>query len=442
LKKVADILALCIEDIAAGMSTLEDCLEKYASMRQQLEPLLKIALSIKEPEDIKPSTTFKVRTRVHLMEEIHARRAKAKWWQIGFGAGAQRTVRFGWSRAAAIVVAVLLAASALGVGTAYASQDSLPGDVIYPVKLGTEHIRLMLTTDDASRVRLELAFASTRLQEMEALADTRSDKIGVAISGYQRNMKTVFAETEQLEDESASATLSETVAVAISRHIVILCRIEDKAPEESREAIKQAQELIGERQLRVLRILAGKNPVRATEITLDTMQHWLERANVAMAEAKIKRGEMALCQFVALRGLGNEIVQGAYGSNEEFDIVDEMNMQCTSNHLAILGAIYKKAPEDMKGSVERAMRLSAEGYCQASNSLLASGIRHNLPEKPQLPADIPDGVKASILDNLPEETPLSDEIPGSSGSGDGGPAHDGPLNGSHQSGYMSEDESH
>ncbi|MCD6568490.1 MAG: hypothetical protein J7K94_07145 [Dehalococcoidia bacterium] len=435
MKKIADILALCLEDIASGRSTLEDCLEKYASLRQQLEPLLKIALSIEAPGDIKPSAAFKVRTRAHLLEEIHARRAKAKWWQTGFVAGAQRTVRFRWSRAAAIVVAVLLAVSAIGGGTAYASQDSLPGDVMYPVKLGTENVRLMLTADDASRVRLKLAFAGTRLQEMEALADMGSDKISVAISGYQHNMKAAFVETEQLEGEDASASLSETVALAVSCHLPILCRIEDKAPEEDGEAIERAQEMIGERQISVLRILAGKNPVRATEIKLDVMQHWLERADVALTEAKIGGGEMALGQFVALCECGNEIAQCAHGSKDGFNSIDEMNMQCTSNHLAMLGAIYKKVPADMKESVERAMRLSAEGYCRASSSLLAAGMCHNLPEKPQLSDDIPVKVRERILDNLPCETTLPEETPGSNGPGGGGSAPNGQLNESQQSGY-------
>jgi len=57
--KIEDILAQCIEDIKAGKSSVADCLDKYPALRKQLEPLLKIALEIREPPDVKPSATLR-----------------------------------------------------------------------------------------------------------------------------------------------------------------------------------------------------------------------------------------------------------------------------------------------------------------------------------------------------------------------------------------------
>ncbi len=79
LKKFEDILVQCIEDIKAGRSSIEDCLDRYPSMREQLEPLLRIALEIREPPDVKPSPSFKVKARVWLMDQIHGRQAVTKW---------------------------------------------------------------------------------------------------------------------------------------------------------------------------------------------------------------------------------------------------------------------------------------------------------------------------------------------------------------------------
>jgi hypothetical protein len=78
LEKFEDILVQCIEDIKAGRSSIEDCLDRYPSVREQLEPLLRIALEIREPPDIKPSPSFKVKARVWLMDQIHGRQAVAK----------------------------------------------------------------------------------------------------------------------------------------------------------------------------------------------------------------------------------------------------------------------------------------------------------------------------------------------------------------------------
>jgi hypothetical protein len=79
LKKFEDILVRCIDDIKAGRSSIEECLDRYPSMCEQLEPLLRIALEIREPPDVKPSHSFKVKARVWLMDQIHERQAVTKW---------------------------------------------------------------------------------------------------------------------------------------------------------------------------------------------------------------------------------------------------------------------------------------------------------------------------------------------------------------------------
>ena len=48
VKKFEDIFVKHIEDIEAGKSSIEDCLDKYPSMREQLEPLLRINLEIRK----------------------------------------------------------------------------------------------------------------------------------------------------------------------------------------------------------------------------------------------------------------------------------------------------------------------------------------------------------------------------------------------------------
>ena len=48
LKKSKDIFVKHIEDIEAGKSSIEDCLDKYPSLREQLEPLLRTNLEIRK----------------------------------------------------------------------------------------------------------------------------------------------------------------------------------------------------------------------------------------------------------------------------------------------------------------------------------------------------------------------------------------------------------
>jgi hypothetical protein len=48
LRKSQDIFLKHIEDIEAGKSSIEDCLDLYPAIREQLEPLLRINLEIRK----------------------------------------------------------------------------------------------------------------------------------------------------------------------------------------------------------------------------------------------------------------------------------------------------------------------------------------------------------------------------------------------------------
>ena len=48
MKKFEHMFDKHIEDIEAGRSSIEDCLDRYPSIREQLEPLLRINLEIRK----------------------------------------------------------------------------------------------------------------------------------------------------------------------------------------------------------------------------------------------------------------------------------------------------------------------------------------------------------------------------------------------------------
>ena len=48
MKTFEDMFAKDIEDIEAGKCSIEDCLDRYPSIRKQAEPLLRITLEIRK----------------------------------------------------------------------------------------------------------------------------------------------------------------------------------------------------------------------------------------------------------------------------------------------------------------------------------------------------------------------------------------------------------
>jgi hypothetical protein len=150
LKKFEDILVQCIEDIKAGRSSIEDCLDRYPSMREQLGPLLRIALEIREPPDVKPSPTFKVKARVQLMDQIHGRQDVTKWPWSRYNSQVKPIPyirRFSMARV--IVAAVAISVAVLAVlGVVYWA----PGTPEQPLGTGTLRLYLSDAPLDAENV--------------------------------------------------------------------------------------------------------------------------------------------------------------------------------------------------------------------------------------------------------------------------------------------------
>jgi len=371
LKKFEDILAQCIEDIKAGRCSLEDCLAKYPSISKQLEPLLRIALEIREPPDVKPSPAFKVRARVQLMEQIHAMRGVTKWPWFRYTGQVKPIPYKRRFNMVAIIVAVVLAISALGGGTAYASQGSLPGDVLYPVKLGTEQARLVLAANDVDKAELYLTFATSRVEEMTALVERgRPEKVDIAVNGYDKAMAMATQKMEAASGKGLGiADISESVGEATSNHLSTLDEVYERVPDEAKPAIERAREVSMNGQENTLRALARENPVRATEINLMLIERQLNRVRVRVEEHETMRLQEALQEFERLTNLGEEISDIAQGLGQDITALEELVALATSIHLTALDEVMDIVPEEAQEAIARAREVSMSRHGNALRAL-------------------------------------------------------------------------
>ncbi len=100
-------------------------------------------------------------------------------------------------------VATGVASAMLGTtGVAFAAQQALPGELLYPVKLGTESIRVALTTGTLGDGRLHLAIARERMTELEDavtvldadLTITTLDRMDGSSTGGAENMLLAYVD--------------------------------------------------------------------------------------------------------------------------------------------------------------------------------------------------------------------------------------------------------
>ncbi len=464
MNDINEILIQCIDDIRAGRTSLEECLERYSDIRRELEPLLKIALSIEESPNIRPSDAFKVRARVGLMEHIASSQSGKRTAGSAPQASIGRRWFSGWVKAVTITVAAILFVSAAGTGTAFASQSSLPGNTLYPVKLATEQIWRVITFDDAAEVELELKFAGIRLDELERIvnmpesqasvttdsyhrimtvsviynipgrekrADTmRADRIAAAITGYERNLNLAITKAEYIKD---GQTLMVTIALAIRNHLDRLDEIEDGASDEAEGITGNARDIAINGHIKALRNVAEKNPVRAIEINADTMLSRLGRAEDELETDKVGEMEKSLQHFQVLHQLGKEISEDAGQMGYDTRAIDKINTQTTARQMQILVSIYDNTSGEIKDAVKKVMATSLEEYEQAVNRLQQQGALDEIPEGSLLPGDILDDIKGKIMPPESEKPVDSSGEPGD-GSGESGDGAGEPGDGSGEPG--------
>jgi len=357
LNKFEDILFQCVEDIKAGRSTIEDCLNRYPSAREQLEPLLRIALQIQELPDITPSPSFKIKARVWLMDQIHGGQAVKKWpWSrhISQVSPIPYVKRFSMS-VAGVILAIVVAVSALGAGTAYASQSSLPGDALYTLKLATEQAGMMLLRDDTARAERALSFVERRIGEMEVLAEEgRSQDLDLAVQKYGYALNMAISMMERVSDIGpVTGNITAQVAEATSRHLFVLDEIWDVVLDEAKGAIAYAGNLSEAGYFHAMTALARNNTIRATEMNLAAMEGRLNR--IRSRVQNVEAVQIALHQFEGMAEFGEEISRIAQEISLNMTEVEELVAEATSHHLEVLADVWERVPEQTKPAIERAM---------------------------------------------------------------------------------------
>lgn len=191
---LTELLDQRVAAIRAGELTVEQVLERDG--QPELTELLLIALEIHAEVDADAEWEAGALGRfvVALEREPLPARTGQSWgagrWFTRLRSAAART-RQTWQR----VIAVLAAATlATGAGAVYASEQALPGDTLYGVKLAVEHMRLATAPDEEVRIELELDIALRRLAEVErALEVNNEPAAAVAASAFAQRMSVVEA---------------------------------------------------------------------------------------------------------------------------------------------------------------------------------------------------------------------------------------------------------
>ena len=161
-----NVLDECLERLLAKGGTVEQCLRSFPEHADELEPLLETALAAKKASAIQPRPEFRDRARYQFYAALQERERKRSRPFFSWGWQPQ------WVAAVAIVLVLLLA----GSGTVAAASGSMPDEPLYPVKLATEQVQLVLTPSALGKAELYAKLADKRVLEIASMAGKNKPK--------------------------------------------------------------------------------------------------------------------------------------------------------------------------------------------------------------------------------------------------------------------------
>ena len=230
--KKQEILENCIAEVRSGKSTVEDCLQRYPELCEELSHLLTIATNI-SAEDATPSDEFKRRAKRYLFEKMEESTAKASWRYVFWPRAAV-------SRVIVSTLAGLIIVGAAGSSVVYASQSSLPGDTLYPVKTGAEEVQLALTFDPVSKANLHLEFAQRRVNEVTSQIALARNIDQEALSAVTRQYDQAITDLSESNNKTAvNSVLSRMSANSLEQQLELQQSI-TSAPQANQQALQQA----------------------------------------------------------------------------------------------------------------------------------------------------------------------------------------------------------
>jgi hypothetical protein len=174
---LASILDECLAALSRGES-LEACLARYPQHAEELRTHLLLAQRLSL-------------TPRHEAEDIR------------LGRKPRLSISTGWMRPLAIAAAVVFAILVSGGATIYASQDALPDNTLYRVKLATEEMRLWFVFDDVRKAETLLDQSNERTEEIMEMVRSGKPVTGNVLRALRERNARAVRILEDHPDESA-----------------------------------------------------------------------------------------------------------------------------------------------------------------------------------------------------------------------------------------------
>ena len=174
------IIETCIEQIATGASSLEECLVRYPEYADELEPILIAATRLRRVRNVKPPPFLRGRIRAKIKQSIEESPRRKRglpnfFWRMALNVGV-------------LLITLVMTNTAL-------AQSALPGESLYHWKLTSEDVWREVSGDPLGT---DLRLADRRLNEYMAVSNDETRRARVLV-GYNELLTRFQAEEDEAD---------------------------------------------------------------------------------------------------------------------------------------------------------------------------------------------------------------------------------------------------
>ena len=141
------------------------------------------------------------------------------------------------------------------VATVNGTMNTMPGDNLYPVKIGIEQVQMALATTADQKAGLKMEFTTRRLDEMvtatSSSAQDRDVRVQVAMKNFKDEVSTI---KDQLSEENAAPELARALGRKAESYSSTVASAQDLSPEALVEA-EEVQEIIEDTKYQAVEVI-------------------------------------------------------------------------------------------------------------------------------------------------------------------------------------------
>jgi len=239
------LLERCLEEIART-GDINASLRRYPQYADLLHPLLEVAQVTRRYYEAVPEAPGGLVTgRERLLAVAAQQRARGVSVTSATRTTTTRTNGRKMklvlaTRLVTVLLAVVVGTAALGGGIVWAAGDSLPGDLLYPVKLVTEDVRLALASAPGDQVDLARGVAEERAEEVQALVAAGRLVPDETVVRMEQHVERALAQAARASDDEEMAGLLTCIAERTRTQAQMLEQVQTMAPRQAQAGLERA----------------------------------------------------------------------------------------------------------------------------------------------------------------------------------------------------------